>query len=119
MRRTAGRTVLAALIALVLGASALGPCDCLVSTAVFHCTMETPDAHACCETPAGVQALSGECCESSPDLVLACTAVPELAAPAHVSSHPRPVFPVEPPASVAVFRTLPPLPFERTTVLLI
>jgi hypothetical protein len=119
MRRSAGRTVLAGLIALLLGVSALGPCDCLVSAAASHCTMETPDAHPCCETPAGVRALSNECCDCSPELVLASTAVPELAPPLLQAGHVRLLRSGEESMPVAVVRTLQPLPPDRTTVLLI
>ncbi len=118
MHRSARKTALAGLAALALAVSAVGPCHCLLSTAACHQTREA-DAHACCEKPVGVQAVSDECCDSSPALVVASTDVPEVAPPSLQASLPGAVLPGERSAPVAVVRTPPPLALDRTTVLLI
>ena len=111
---------LAGLAALALVLSAVGPCHCLLSATACQSETREVDDHACCEKPAGVQAVADECCDGAPELVLASTDVPEVAAPVLQTDHvalcsaaacASPM----PDASVAP----PPHPPDRTTVLLI
>jgi len=119
MGRAAHNSALAGLAALALAVSAIGPCHCLVSAAACHTESAEADAHACCEKPAGVQAVADECCDDAPELVLASTDVPEVPAPALQDDH---VAVARPPAratEVAATHAPPPHPPDRTTVLLI
>jgi len=63
--------------------------------------------------------VADECCDAGPDLVLASTDVPEVAPPTLQTRAVSPVLPGEHTTPVAAVRTLPPLPLDRTTVLLI
>jgi hypothetical protein len=105
--------------ALALVVSATGPCHCLLDAAGCHQEAQESDAHACCEKPAGVQAAANDCCDSSPELVVASTGVPEVAPPTLQTSAVSPALRGEQSTPVAAARTLPPLSLDRTTVLLI
>ena len=119
MGRTGRRAAIATLVALALAVSALGPCDCL-STAGCHGEAQQADAHACCEKPAGVQAVTGdECCDDSPELVLVSTDVPEVAPPTLQGGVAVPALVTGRALSVDVIHAPPPHPPDRTTVLLI
>jgi hypothetical protein len=108
MRRSARRTALAGLAALALAVNAVGLCHCLASAGACHGEAPERDAHACCEKPAGVQAVAHACCDEAPELALASTDVPEVAPPALNGA-------------LLVDATHAPLPHppDRTTVLLI
>jgi hypothetical protein len=118
MGRTGGRAAIATLVALALAVSALGLCDC-PSTASCHLEAQQTDAHACCEKPAGVQAVADECCGDAPDLVLASTDVPEVAPPTLQSRTVVVALAVEHARSVDPTHAPPAHPPDRTTVLLI
>jgi len=113
------RSALAGLMALALGASAVGPCHCLVNAGACHQEAREADAHACCEKPTGVQTVADECCDDAPELVLVSTDVPVLAAPmlqgvhAAMAQAPARAVPVD------ATHAPPPHPPDRTTVLLI
>ena len=119
MRRSLRRAALGGVVALALAVSAIGPCQCLLSTAACHRQAQEADAHACCEKPAGVQAVADECCDTSPDLVLASTDVPEVAPPTLQTGHIGHVLPGQSSMSVDATQAPPPHPPDRTTVLLI
>jgi hypothetical protein len=119
MSWTARRTVLAGLAAFALAVSAVGPCHCLLSAAACHREVQEPDAHACCDSPSGLQAVADECCDSSPELVMASTDVPEVAPPSLLTGVVGPVHPGERSTPVAAVRTPLPPSLDRTTVLLI
>ena len=119
MSQTTRRTVLAGLAALALAVSAIGPCHCLVNAGACHREEQKVDAHACCEKPAGVQAVADECCDSSADLVLASTDVPEVAPPTLQTSHVGNGLTGEQSMPVAAVRMPPSPQLDRTTVLLI
>jgi hypothetical protein len=105
--------------ALALLMSATGPCHCLLDAAACHREAQEPDAHACCEKPAGVQASADECCGSSPELVAASTDVPEVAPPTLQARTASPVLPGAQSMPAAAARTLLPPSLDRSTVLLI
>jgi len=119
MSRSTHRTVLAGLAGLALAVSAIGPCHCLLSDGACQRGAQEADARACCEKPAGVQAAADECCDDAPDLVLASTDVPEVAAPALQVDHVAPAQPSVRATLVAATHAPPPPPPDRTTVLLI
>jgi hypothetical protein len=119
MRRMKGKAALAGLIALALGVGALGPCLCQFSTHTCDCAAEQPDARSCCQTPTGVVAVADGCCEASSVLAMTASEVPEVGPPVLRSVLPGPVPPDGELQPVAPVRHLPPLPLDRTTVLLI
>lgn len=119
MRWSLQRPALGAVVALAFVASAVGPCHCLLDAASCHREAQAADAHACCEEPAGVQAVSDECCETSPSLVVASTDVPEVVPPTPQTGPVASLLSSERWTPVASVRPLPPLSLERTTVLLI
>jgi hypothetical protein len=119
MRRSLRRAGLGGFVALALAVSAIGPCQCLLSTAACHGEAQEADAHACCEKPAGVQAVADECCEIGPELVVASTDVPEVAPPTLQTGHIGHVLPGESSMSVDATQAPAPHPPDRTTVLLI
>jgi hypothetical protein len=109
---------LAGLTALVLGVSVLGPCLCLGRADACQ-AVDTADAPACCEAPAGIQSPAAECCEDGPQLVVASTEVPELSPPVLQSAPLESLQADAEPASVTAVPHLPPPSLDRTTVLLI
>jgi hypothetical protein len=119
MRRSARRTALAGLAALALAVNAVGLCHCLASAGACHGEAPERDAHACCEKPAGVQAVAHACCDEAPELALASTDVPEVAPPALNGDQAATASRIE--WALLVDATHAPLPHppDRTTVLLI
>jgi hypothetical protein len=113
------RPALGALTALALAVSAVGPCHCLVSDNACHQEAPEADAHGCCEKPAGVQAAADECCDTSPELLVAATDVRQVTPPSPEASPAGPVFAGERSVSVPAVRALAPPSLDRTTVLLI
>jgi hypothetical protein len=119
MTRTARRTALAGLVALALAVSAVGPCLCFLNVASCHGEVPEADAHACCEKPAGVQAVADGCCDGSPSLVFASTEVPEVTPPTFQDSHIGHVPLAQKSTPVAAVPASPSPSLDRTTVLLI
>jgi hypothetical protein len=113
------QTLLAGLVAVALVSGAIGPCVCLLSDHGCHRASETPSTHSCCQKPNGVSAVADGCCEGGSVLVMATTEVPEVGPPVLQSSMIHPVRTHGQLQRVVSVRLLPPLPLERTTVLLI
>jgi hypothetical protein len=113
------QTLLAGLVAVALLWSAVGPCLCLFSTDACHRSAKAPDAHSCCQKTTGIQAVADACCEGGSVLVMATPEVPEVVPPALQAGLGAVVRPAGVLQPVAPVRHLPPLPLERTTVLLI
>jgi hypothetical protein len=91
----------------------------LLDAAACHQETQESDAHACCEEPPGVQAVADECCDSSPNLVLASTDVREIAPPTVQASHVEHVPSAKKTKPVAPGPASPSPSLDRTTVLLI
>ena len=119
MRRGSLKAVLAGVAALALAASVVGPCPCVLNAAECHREVREAAAHACCEEPAGVQAVSEECCDATPELVVASPDVSKVTPPTFQVAHTPSTYPSVRAAVVTTARSLPPLPLDRTTVLLI
>jgi hypothetical protein len=119
MTRTPGRTALAGLAALALAVSPFGPCLCFLNGGACHTAVPEANAHACCEKPAGVQAVADACCDDSPELVLASTEIPEVAPPTLLEGHVRETPLVGSSTPVTAVPVRPPPSLDRTTVLLI
>lgn len=120
MRRLAGRVALVGITVLALGLSTLGPCLCLLHADACHLAADAPNAHTCCETPTGVQAVADECCKDGVDLVVVSTEVPELGPPVLQASPGGPLrVGVEMTPVVGVSAWPPLASLDRTTVLLI
>jgi hypothetical protein len=120
MVRVSFKAVLAGMASLALAASAVGLCPCVLDAAECHREARQADAHACCEEPAGVQAMSEECCvDATPEPVVASQDVSRVTPPALQVAHTPSTDPSPRTAVVIAVRSLPPLPLDRTTVLLI
>ncbi len=119
MERGSLKAVLAGVAALALAASAVGPCPCVLSAAECHREVQEADAHACCEERAGVQAVSEECCDATPELLVASLDTSRVTPPIVEVAHTPVTHPSVRAAVVITARSLPPLPLDRTTVLLI
>jgi len=91
----------------------------MLDAASCHREAREADAHACCEEPAGVQAVSEECCDATPEFVVASQDVSKVAPPAFQVAHIPSTYPSVRASVVTTARSLPPLPLDRTTVLLI
>jgi hypothetical protein len=119
MSRTGLSSALAGLAALAVVASAVVPCQCLAEMATCHNEVREASAHACCETPIGMQAVADACCDSDSGPVLVTADVFEVAPPAPQSGVTVSALPGPRSAPVTVPGTLPPPALGRTTVLLI
>jgi len=119
MVRGSLKAVLAGVAAFALVAGSIGLCPCVLDAASCHREAREVDSHACCEEPAGVQAVSQECCDATPELVVASQNVSKVAPPALQVVHTPATYPSVRAAAVTPARSLPPLPLDRTTVLLI
>lgn len=119
MERGSLKAVLAGVATLALAASAVGPCPCVLNAAECHREAREADAHACCEEPAGVQAASEGCCDATRELVVASQVVSKVTPPTLQVAHIPSTYPSVRAAVVTIARSLPPLPLDRTTVLLI
>jgi hypothetical protein len=106
-------------VAFALVVSAIGPCHCLLNDGACHRQTREADAHACCERPAGVQAVAGECCGDTPELVLTSPDVPEVAGPMLQGGHVALALASARAVSADATHAAPPHPPDRTTVLLI
>jgi hypothetical protein len=92
---------------------------CLFSTSACHGAAKASEAHSCCQKTAGIQAVTAACCEGGSVLVMATPEVPEVGPPVQQAGLVRDARPAGVLEPVAPVRPLPPLPLERTTVLLI
>ena len=119
MARGSLKAVLAGVAALALTAGAVGPCACMLDAASCHREAREADAHSCCEEPAGVQAVSAECCDATADVVVASPDVSKVTPPNVQVAHTASTYPSVRVEIVAAVRSLPPLPLDRTTILLI
>ena len=119
MERGSLKAVLAGVAALALAASVVGPCPCVLTAAECHREAREADAHACCEEAAGVQAVSEECCDATPDLVVASLNTFKMTPPIFEVAHTPATYPSARASVMTTARSLPPLPLDRTTVLLI
>jgi hypothetical protein len=119
MSRSQPGAVLAGLAALALAVSAVGPCHCFLGAGPCHEPTREADAHACCEKPAGVQAVADGCCDDAPELILAAPDVPQVAPPAPQGVRGVTFVAAERAVSVGPAHAPPPHPPDRTTVLLI
>ena len=119
MHRSAGRTVFASLAALALAVSAVGPCHCFLGTGPCHEPTRGAEAHACCQEPAGVQAVADACCGDAPEIIVAATDVPQVAPPSLHGVHGATDLTSERAVSAGPVHAPPPHPPDRTTVLLI
>ncbi len=119
MVRVSLKAVLAGVAALALAVSAVGPCPCVLNATECHREAREADAHGCCGGPAGVQAVAEECCDATPDLVVASLDTSKVTPPVLEVAHTPSTYPSVRTAVVTTARSLPPLPLDRTTVLLI
>ncbi len=118
MVRVSLKAVLAGVAALALAVSAVGPCRCVLNAAECHREARKADAHGCCEGPAGLQAVAQQCCDATPDLVVASPDVSKVTPPTFQVAHTPSTSPSVRAAVLTTARGLP-LLLDRTTVLLI
>lgn len=117
MERRSFKAILAGVAALALATSAVGPCHCVLTAAACHSEAREAEAHGCCEESAGVQAVSEECCDATPELVVASPDVSKVTPHSFQLAHTPSTYPSVRSAVVASARSLPPLTLDRTTIL--
>ena len=112
--------ILAGAAALALAASSVSPCQCVSSADVCHGEGQAANAHGCCEESATPVLVSDECCDAATSVpVVASPDISKVTPPSFYVAHVTSPYPRVPAAIVAAIPGLPPLPPDRTTVLLI